>query len=337
MPSFVQAGRPFWRAGGAGSIFASARHDAPSTDRRVPLDAIPATNAKRTLQASGLVVTSALGFGAISVLTLVAMRDGLSLQSVLSIRYALATVVLIPIAGGARALRLSGRRTIALAGAGGAGQALLTWLGLSALQYLPAATVSFLFYTYPVWVTLLEAATGAERLTRVRLAALFLALVGLTVMIGSPFSGRLSVTGIALSLAAALVYAVYIPLVGRLQAGVASTVASTWITIGAGALYLGAALGTDTFSLPASAAGWSAVVALALFSTVAAFVLFLRGLAVLGPVRTAIISTVEPFFTAILAALVLGQALTLGTFTGGTLIVAAVVLINLGKERVPEG
>lgn len=304
-------------------------------NRRALLDVIPDANANRRVRASGLVVASTLGFGAISVLTLVAMRDGVSLQSVLSIRYALATAALIPIAGGARALRLSGRRTVALAGAGGAGQALLTGLGLSALRYLPAATVSFLFYTYPVWVTLLEAAAGAERLTRVRLAALFLALVGLAVMIGSPFSGQLSAAGIALSLGAALVYAVYIPLVGRLQAGVAPTVAATWITIGAGVIYLGAALATHTFSLPVSRAGWGAVIALALFSTVAAFILFLRGLAVLGPVRTAIISTVEPFFTAILAALVLGQALTARTFAGGTLIVAAVVLINLGKERIP--
>ncbi|MGD8279231.1 MAG: DMT family transporter, partial [Gemmatimonadota bacterium] len=315
--------RPPWRVG-------------TRIKRRALLDAVPDTNANRTLQASGLVVASTLGFGAISVLTLVAMRDGTSLQSVLSLRYALATAALIPVAGGLRALRLPRRRTFGLAGAGGAGQALLTGLGLSALRYLPAATVSFLFYTYPVWVTLLEAATGAERLTRVRVAALVLAVVGLAVMIGSPFSGRLSAAGIALSLAAALVYAVYIPLVGRLQTGVSPTVASTWITIGAGVMYLGASLATHTFGLPVAAEGWGAVVALALFSTVAAFVLFLRGLAVLGPVRTAIISTVEPFFTAILAALVLGQALTLRTFAGGTLIVAAVVLINLGKERRPD-
>jgi drug/metabolite transporter (DMT)-like permease len=282
-------------------------------------------------------VASVLGFGAIPILTLLAMRDGTSLQSVLSIRYLLATVALIPAAGGLLALRLPRRRAWALAGVGGVGQALLTGLALSALQYLPAATVSFLFYTYPVWVTLLEAATGAEHLTRIRLAALFLALGGLLVMIGSPFSGRLDGTGIVLSLGAALVYSVYLPVVNRLQRGVAPTVASTWIAIGAGVIYFVVAVATRTFRLPVSTTGWGAVAALALFSTVAAFILFLRGLAVLGPVRTAIISTVEPFFTAILAALVLGQELTPRTFAGGTLIVGAVVLINLGRDRVRGG
>jgi drug/metabolite transporter (DMT)-like permease len=45
-------------------------------------------------------------------------------------------------------------------------------------------------------------------------------------------------------------------------------------------------------------------------------------------------STVEPFFTALLAALVLNQPLASRTFLGGTIIVAAVTLINLGRERV---
>jgi drug/metabolite transporter (DMT)-like permease len=292
-------------------------------------------NTNRTLRASGLVVASALGFGAISVLTLVALRDGASLQTVLSFRYALAAAALVPLAGGLGGLRGPGRRALALAAGGGAGQVVVTWCGLSALRYLPAATVSFVFYTYPVWVTLLEAATGAERLTRVRATALAFALAGLAWMIGSPFSGRLDATGIGLSLGAAFAYTAYVPLIARLQAGVTPTVASSWISLGAAAMWIGVTLATDTLVTPATFLGWGAVLALALFSTVAAFILFLRGLAVLGPVRTAIICTVEPFFTAILAALVLGQTLTLRTFAGGSLIVGAVVLINLGKEKVP--
>ena len=45
----------------------------------------------------------------------------------------------------------------------------------------------------------------------------------------------------------------------------------------------------------------------------------------LGPVRTAIVSTVEPFLTALLAVVVLSQPLTLPTMVGGALVVAAVV------------
>jgi drug/metabolite transporter (DMT)-like permease len=58
-----------------------------------------------------------------------------------------------------------------------------------------------------------------------------------------------------------------------------------------------------------------------------AFVLFLRGLAAIGPVRTAIVSTVEPFCAALLGAVVLGQPLSPGTLAGGGLIATAVVLL----------
>lgn len=291
------------------------------------------TNRSVTLKASLLVVASVLGFGAVPILTLVATGDGASLETILLVRYLLAALALVALVGGPRGLVLPGRRIAGITSVGAGGQVLLTWMALTALRYLPAATVSFLFYTYPVWVTILEAATGAERLTRLRVAALALVMVGLSVMIGSPFSGRLNLAGVALAIGAAWVYAAYIPLIGKLQAGVTPTVASAWIAVGAAIVSGVLALALHSLVPPHGASGWGAIVALALVSTVAAFILFLKGLAVLGPVRTAIMSTVEPFFTALMAALVLGQPLTARTFAGGTIVVAAVVLINLGRER----
>ncbi len=286
-----------------------------------------------TLKASLLVVASVLGFGAVPILTLVATGDGASLETILLVRYLLAALALVSLVGGPRGLVLPGRRIAAITTVGAGGQVLLTWMALTALGYLPAATVSFLFYTYPVWVTILEAATGAERLTRLRVAALALVVGGLAVMIGSPFSGRLGLAGVALAIGAAWVYAAYIPLIGKLQSGVTPTVASAWIAVGAAIVSGLLAVVLRSLVPPHGASGWGAIVALALVSTVAAFILFLKGLAVLGPVRTAIISTVEPFFTALLAALVLGQPLTARTFLGGSIVVAAVTLINLGRER----
>jgi drug/metabolite transporter (DMT)-like permease len=71
--------------------------------------------------------------------------------------------------------------------------------------------------------------------------------------------------------------------------------------------------------------------------TALAFIAFLRGLGVLGPVRTAIVSTVEPFFTALLGAAVLGQPLTPPMLAGGALIAAAVVLLQLPPRGARAG
>jgi drug/metabolite transporter (DMT)-like permease len=72
---------------------------------------------------------------------------------------------------------------------------------------------------------------------------------------------------------------------------------------------------------------------MALIPTTLAFIAFLAGLARLGPVRAAIVSTVEPFWTALLAALVLVQPVPLRTWSGGALIATAVVLLQLRARR----
>ena len=75
------------------------------------------------------------------------------------------------------------------------------------------------------------------------------------------------------------------------------------------------------------------IAGLAVVSTAISFMLFLRGLKALGPVRTAIISTIEPFCTALLGASVLGQPLTKDTLLGGAFIAGAVVLLQLKNEN----
>ena len=79
---------------------------------------------------------------------------------------------------------------------------------------------------------------------------------------------------------------------------------------------------------------WGAILALTLFSTVLPSVFFLKGLMRLGPVRTAIVSSVEPFLTAVLGAVVLAQPMTTSVMSGGAMIVSAVVLLQYRRERV---
>ena len=65
-------------------------------------------------------------------------------------------------------------------------------------------------------------------------------------------------------------------------------------------------------------------------------VFFMMGLMRLGPVRTAIVSTVEPFLTALLGAVVLSQGLPGKTMLGGLLIASAVVVLHAARSRQAE-
>jgi drug/metabolite transporter (DMT)-like permease len=236
--------------------------------------------------------------------------------------------VLIPLSGGAAAMRLPGKRVAQLAGIGGLGQALIAFLSLSALEYIPAAMLVFLFYTFPAWVALRAAILRTERLTGTRLFSLFLSFVGVAIMVGWPGAEAVHPLGAGLALTAAVVYALFIPLIDKLRAGVSAVVATAWVAVGATVIFLVAALAAGDLTAPSTPLSWLYVVGLGTVSTALAFTLFLHGLQVLGPVSAAIITTAEPFFVATLAALVLDQPITPQTVVGGSLIAIAVLALQ---------
>lgn len=281
-----------------------------------------------------LVALSACGFASIAIFVTFATGTGAPLLGVLGWRYIFAAAVLavlslvagVPLAGpgAARAILILGFI-----------QSLIAALSLSALRFIPAGTLSFLFYTYPAMVAIIARVRHSEPLTPTRLLALALSLAGIFVMVGSPGGMTLHAGGVALAFISALLYAVYIPLIGGMQRGRSPITISMYVAVGA-SLFLGlAAVVRGELSLQMHMTAWWSIAWLALISTVAAFLLFVRGLSVLGPVRTAIISAIEPFFTALLGAWLLAQPLSKVTLVGGALIAAAVVLLQLRPAENP--
>ena len=285
--------------------------------------------------ASLLLVFAACCFGSITLFAIVATRDGATLLALLTWRYLLALLILVAIAGRAIVSVRNRSRAWPLVVFAGGAQAAIAYLSLAALEYMSAATLAFLFYTYPAWVALIAALRRTEPLTPVRLGALALSLTGIVIMVGSPWAAPIPLPGLLLALGSAFLYAMYIPLIERIQKGVEPAPASAYICIGAGLVYLtiGAVSGQLGNLMLPSVPAWLAALGIALFSTVLGFIAFLRALPVLGTVRTAIICTVEPFYTALAAALFFAQPLTLSTIVGGVLIAAAVVLLQLGSGR----
>lgn len=277
---------------------------------------------------------AATGFAAVAILTSLATGAGLSLETVLAWRYTLSAVVLAVWVGVHRYKRIPPREMLVLVSLGGFGQALLVGLALSALRYIPAATLAFLFYTYPAWVALVQGVRGAERLDGRRALALALSFAGIGVMVGMPGASGVDWRGVGLALAAALVYGAYIPMMRHLAKDHPVAPVSAYTKIGSALAFLVVASATQSFTYRMAPETWGVIVALTLFSTVLPSVFFLMGLVRLGPVRTAIVSTVEPFLTAVLGLLVLSQPLTMPTLLGGVLIVAAVLLLQVRRDRV---
>jgi drug/metabolite transporter (DMT)-like permease len=285
---------------------------------------------------------AACGFAAVSTLSTIATNHGVSLYDVLMWRYLIGAVVMVTYITTQNFPRMPWREAMRFIVLGGGGQALLVGMALSSLKYIGVATLAFLFYTYPAWVTVVQTIRGAEAITARRLAALALSFGGIVVMVGlpafansaAPGATPFPTTGIALGLGAAIVYGMYIPLSQWMQKSHPVSVTSAYAKIGSAFCFLLLALKDESLTASLSGTAWAAIIALTLFSTVLPAIFFLMGLMRLGAVRTAIVSTVEPFLTAILGAVVLKQAITANMLLGGGMIVAAVALLQFRRERV---
>ena len=284
---------------------------------------------------TGYTLLAASGFAAVSILTSLATRTGLSLSTVLAWRYVLSAVVLVAWVGShTYPKRMRPPEALRWMAVGGGGQALLVYLALSSLAYISAATLAFLFYTYPAWVAVVQTVRGAERLDSRRIVALLLSFAGTALMVGTLDTTGTEWRGFALALGAAMLYGAFIPAMQWMQKDWPVTVTSAYSKIGAAFCFLVLSAGDRSFQFALTAPAWTAIIALTLWSTVLPSVFFMMGLLRLGPVRTAIVSTVEPFLTAVLGALVLGQPLTLRTIGGGVAIVAAVIVLQFRRTRV---
>lgn len=285
-------------------------------------------------RATLLIIISAISFGSISVLTVLITGAGVSLINAMAWRYLIGALLLGVICGIRRLRAVPRKRVIQLLVIGGFGQALITYVSLHALDYIGVGPLAFLFYTYPAWVAMLAAFRGTERLTPVRIVALVIALLGVAVMVGTPAAEQLNPYGVFLALASALLYSAYLPALEHFQRDIPALLATFLLIAGAAITFLGVSVATRKLYLPSDVSTWRNIVVLALVSTIIAFSALIKGLSVLGPVRTSIIATVEPFFTAILGVVVLGNDLSTATLVGGVLIAVAILTIEWSALEV---
>ncbi|GAB1470429.1 DMT family transporter [Chloroflexota bacterium] len=271
-----------------------------------------------------LIALSAASFGTLAIFGRFAYAEGMDIFTLLFLRFgfsaAFMTVVLI--------LRKEpfprGRVLAQLVGMGALGYVGQSFLYMTAIKYASAGLVALLLYLYPFFVAILSMIFLREKLTRIKSIALALALFGTALTVG-PVSGQW--IGAVMAIAAALIYSIYIMVGASAMKHVSAIVSSTVIFASAGAVY-----GTLTFingvNFPQTNFGWLIILGIILISTVIPVVAFLTGLERIGPTNAAMLSTLEPIVTVLLAAWLFGDQLMPIVLLGGGLILIAVLLLT---------
>jgi drug/metabolite transporter (DMT)-like permease len=154
-----------------------------------------------------------------------------------------------------------------------------------------------------------------------------------TALTVDPAGGQLQ--GILLAICAALSYSVYIIVGTNVMKHVSAVQSSLVIFASAGAVY-GALMAVNGVHLPSSGGGWLGIAGIVLIATVIPVVTFLAGLERIGPTNAAMLSTLEPVVTVLLAASIFDERLQPIVILGGGFILAAVILLTRGEpEKKP--
>jgi drug/metabolite transporter (DMT)-like permease len=271
---------------------------------------------------------SAVGFGLLAVFAKLSYDDGVQLDALLLVRFGLSGILLTLVAGASGRFRGLSRGAVVTALLMGAvGYNAQSGLYLSALTRVDASQVTLVFSLYPLLVMVVAVLTRRERASWRRGSALVVALGGVALVLGGAAAGAFEPLGAALALGAAVVYTGYI-LVGDRVRGVDAVAFAALVCVGAtGGLVLWSVV-RGAPALGFAPQGWLWLALLAVVSTVAPIILFLAGLARVGPSVAALLSVLEPVVTVTSAALVFGEALTSTQAVGGVLVLGAVAVLQ---------
>lgn len=270
------------------------------------------------------IVVSASGFGAMAIFAKLAYADGVSLPTLLLLRFAIAGS-LLAIWGRAKTMRWPrGRDLLWLMAMGALGYVGQAYCYFSALKYASAGLVALLLYLYPALVTIASAWFHQRKIGAARAAAVVVALTGTAMTVGGDLSSQ--PPGILLGIGAAVIYSLYILAGEGVMPRVGTLPAATVVMLAAAAVF-GGAVSLTGLALPQSLPGWLAVLGIALFSTLLAILGFFKGLEKLGAADASTLSTLEPLVTILLAYLVLGEQVRALQLAGGALILGAVVYL----------
>lgn len=190
---------------------------------------------------------------------------------------------------------------------------------------------SILMYTSPVWVTLLSAVCFRERISRRKLSALFLALLGCVLVSGiTGGAGCISIYGILLGLGSGIGYGLY-SIFGRyaLNRGYhpMTVTAYTFLFACVGVLpfvripSIIEKLGTDPML-------WATALGMAFFTTTMSFSLYTMGLCYLEPGQAAVLATLEPIVSTLVGVFFYRELLTVSMLMGIVLVLFSSILIS---------
>lgn len=202
-----------------------------------------------------------------------------------------------------------------------------------AIQRINVATAIIVQYTAPVWVLLYVVARRQQKLTPQKIAAVALAVTGIALVINllgarSGAALHLDTYGIIAALLASFSFAFYNVGGHRILARHDRWRVLVWTLAAASIFWLIVNPPWKIAAAHYAPAQWLFLFTFSMISVLGAFSLYFLGLQYLEPTRAIIASCLEPVFSIVLAALLLGEVLRPIQTLGIAFVLVAIVIVQ---------
>jgi DME family drug/metabolite transporter len=218
------------------------------------------------------------------------------------------------------------------------GVAASNYLYYLAIQRTNVATAIILQYTAPILVLLYTVARGLQKPTLQRVFSVGLAVTGVALVIGIFSSGgfRLDTIGVMAALGAAFSFALYNVGGHSLLARYDRWTVLLYVILSASLFWLVVNPPWKIVAAHYSGEQWLFLLVFSLISVLAPFSFYFAGLQHLEPTRAIVVSCLEPVFSIVIAAVVLGEVMRPLQTVGIVLVLVAIVVVQLPDRRLQE-
>jgi drug/metabolite transporter (DMT)-like permease len=215
------------------------------------------------------------------------------------------------------------------------GVALPFWLIGTAVKTIDASTAAILNATSPIFGAIVAVAWLREKLTLEKVLGIAMSIAGIAILVEwtpKPM-GLDELIACSLSLVACACYGFTVVFAKvKLKGAPSSAMSTASCLVAAAAMAPFTPWALATGPVPASA--WLSILALGIFCTGIAFILYYRLIADLGPTRAVMVTLLIPVFGIFWGVVFLGEPVTAGRLAGCATVLAGCALA-LGLVRLP--
>jgi drug/metabolite transporter (DMT)-like permease len=232
---------------------------------------------------------------------------------------------------------LTRREVVLFAAFGFCGLTVFEALYFTSFAYTTVQHAAALLYTAPAFVALLSWFILKEHLTRRKLVAVVLSVLGAFLVMGivrgeSLFASKTQI-GDWLALGSGLAYSSWY-IFGKILGKNREPAVTSLIALSFGALFLlPLTVGMEGIRVPNSPLAWGLLALVGLIPSTLAYLFYLGGLKLIDATKASVFAIVEPLSAAVLAFVFFHEILSYDSLLGFILIISSILLVSRHKDH----